>query len=304
MPERDITEKHLEAYDDVFSDMVNVLLFNGQRRVGPEDLRDTRARTLYKTDGKLREQERDVSKLWVSRGVVISLIGIENQTEIDRDMALRVFGYEGADYRGQLSGDKSLYPVITLVLYFGERRWTAPRSLYERIQVPEELRPFVNDLKLNVFEVAFLTDEQVERFTSDFRIVADYFVQMRRDQDYVPSRQVVEHVDAVLKLLSALTRDNRFEEAQNHFRKGESVTMLSVLDKVEARGIALGRNEGIALGRNEGITLGGAKARVEAARRMLAMNFTTEQIAQVTDLSLDEIGALRAETFPGGQPTA
>ena len=304
LPERDITEKHLETYDDVFADMVNVLLFNGQRRVGPGDLRDTRARTLYKTDGKLREQERDVSKLWVSKGVVLSLIGIENQTEIDRDMALRVFGYEGADYRGQLSEDRrGLYPVITLVLYFGERRWTAPRSLYERIEVPEELRPFVNDLKLNVFEVAFLTDEQVERFTSDFKIVADYFVQMRRDRDYVPSRQVVEHVDAVLKLLSALTRDNRFEEAQNHFRKGESVTMLSVLDKVEARGIALGRNEGIVLGRNEGrnegITLGEAKARVEAARRMLAMNFTPEQIAQVTDLSLDEIEALWGENSTG-----
>ena len=304
LPERDITEKHLETYDDVFADMVNGLLFNGQRRVGPGDLRDTRARTLYKTDGKLREQERDVSKLWVSKGVVLSLIGIENQTEIDRDMALRVFGYEGADYRGQLSEDRrGLYPVITLVLYFGERRWTAPRSLYERIEVPEELRPFVNDLKLNVFEVAFLTDEQVERFTSDFKIVADYFVQMRRDRDYVPSRQVVEHVDAVLKLLSALTRDNRFEEAQNHFRKGESVTMLSVLDKVEARGIALGRNEGIVLGRNEGrnegITLGEAKARVEAARRMLAMNFTPEQIAQVTDLSLDEIEALWGENSTG-----
>ena len=39
LPERDIMEKHLEAYDDVFSDMVNVLLFNGQRRVGPKDLR-------------------------------------------------------------------------------------------------------------------------------------------------------------------------------------------------------------------------------------------------------------------------
>lgn len=31
MPERDITEKHLEAYDDVFADIVNVLLFDGQR---------------------------------------------------------------------------------------------------------------------------------------------------------------------------------------------------------------------------------------------------------------------------------
>ena len=48
MPERDITEKHLEAYDDVFADIVNVLLFDGQRRVRPDDLRDTKARTLYK----------------------------------------------------------------------------------------------------------------------------------------------------------------------------------------------------------------------------------------------------------------
>ena len=37
MPERDITEKYLESYNDVFADIVNVLLFNGQRRVLPDD---------------------------------------------------------------------------------------------------------------------------------------------------------------------------------------------------------------------------------------------------------------------------
>ena len=55
MPEKDITERHLESYNDVFADVVNVLLFDGQRRVLPDDLRDTRARTQYKADGKLRE---------------------------------------------------------------------------------------------------------------------------------------------------------------------------------------------------------------------------------------------------------
>ena len=78
MPEKDITERHLESYNDVFADVVNVLLFGGERRVKPEDLKDTRARTFYKADGKLHEQERDVSKLWVSEGAVISLIGFEN----------------------------------------------------------------------------------------------------------------------------------------------------------------------------------------------------------------------------------
>ena len=81
MPEKDITERHLESYNDVFADVVNVLLFDGKRRVKPEDLKDTRARTFYKADGKLHVQERDVSKLWVSEGAVISLIGFENQTE-------------------------------------------------------------------------------------------------------------------------------------------------------------------------------------------------------------------------------
>ena len=73
MAERDMTEKHLEGYNDVFADVVNVLLFKGERRVKPEDLQDARARTLYKADGKLHEQERDVSKLWVTE---LSLIHI------------------------------------------------------------------------------------------------------------------------------------------------------------------------------------------------------------------------------------
>ena len=293
MPDRDITEKYLEAYNDVFADVVNVLLFNGQKELCPDDLQDAKARTLYKADGKLREQERDVSKLWVSEGIVVSLIGFENQTRIDRDMPLRILGYDGADYRGQLSAKGVLYPVVTLVLYFGEEPWTASRSLYERIPVSERLRPFVNDYRINLFEISFLADDLLERFTSDFRIVADYFVQMRRNRDYIPSCRTIEHVDALLKLFSALTRDNRFEEAQNQLGKGESVTMLSILDKVEARGIALGRNEGIALGRNEGIALGRNEGIASTARRMLKLGFTPEQIAQATELSLEKIEALR-----------
>ena len=293
VPERDMTEKHLEGYNDVFADVVNVLLFDGERRVKPEDLKDTRARTFYKADGKLHEQERDVSKLWVSEGAVISLIGFENQTEADWDMALRVLGYEGADYRGQLSAGQGLYPVVTLVLYFGDSPWTAPRTLFERVSVAEGLKPFVNDYRVNVFEVPRLTAEQVGQFKSDFRIVADYFVQMGRDEDYVPPRQTIEHVDAVLKLMSALTRDHRFEETQSEFRKGEAVTMLSVLDKVEARGIQLGEARGIKLGEARGIKLGRNEGIASTAQRMLVRGVPLEQVVDFTGLSPDEVEALR-----------
>ena len=55
-----------------------------------------------------------------------------------------------------------------------------------------------------------------------------------------------------------------------------------------------GRREEAALARGpEGEAKGEAKNRAETARRMLDMNFTSEQIAQATGLSPDEIEALR-----------
>lgn len=50
MGEKDITEKTLEGYNDVFADIVNVLLFEGRRVVQPEDLEDQTPRSLYKAD--------------------------------------------------------------------------------------------------------------------------------------------------------------------------------------------------------------------------------------------------------------
>ena len=40
MAEKDITEKVLEAYNDVFADIVNVLLFNGKEILKAEELVD------------------------------------------------------------------------------------------------------------------------------------------------------------------------------------------------------------------------------------------------------------------------
>lgn len=56
--------------------------------------------------------------------------------------------------------------------------------LYELMtgeKVPEEFRPYVNDYKINLLEIAYLTDEQVKFFKSDFRIVTDYFVQIEKE---------------------------------------------------------------------------------------------------------------------------
>lgn len=225
MAEKDMTEKSLEGYNDVFADIMNVLLFNGKRKIQEQDLEDVLPRSFYKADGKLREQERDVAKLWKNGVVRLALCGFENQTDTDADMPLRVIAYDGASYRSQLIKKKkeTRYPVITLVLYFGyEKHWGSPQKLKERLVVPEELDPFVNDYKINLFEIAYLPEEQIGMFQSDFKIVADYFSQMRKNRNYVPSKETITHVQELLHLLAVLTQDHHFEEVyQEEDREGE-----------------------------------------------------------------------------------
>lgn len=71
-------------------------------------------------------------------------------------------------------------------------------------------------------------------FTSDFKYVADYFVQMRKNKDYIPSKETMKPVDAVLKIMSVLTNDNRFIEAQDDAQGGLK-SMCEVLDRTEKR---------------------------------------------------------------------
>ncbi len=123
MAEKDMTEKTLESYNDVFADIVNVLLFKGKKLINEEDLVTESPHSIYKADGRLHEQERDVAKYWLNGTIRIALMGFENQTESDADMSLRVLSYDGAAYRAQLLTDKNSedsnvrYPVVTYECY-------------------------------------------------------------------------------------------------------------------------------------------------------------------------------------------
>ena len=64
MAEKDLSEKLLEEYDDVFADIVNVLLFNGKREVKEEELAETGTESQYKADDSvMHAQERDVGEV-------------------------------------------------------------------------------------------------------------------------------------------------------------------------------------------------------------------------------------------------
>ena len=263
MQEKDITQKMLERHNDVFSDIVNVLLFCGKRVVEEETLFDAVTDSALKIDGRVRFQDRDVAKYWKDSKINIALLGIENQTTPNKLMPFRVISYDGTEYGKQSRTeniDKKKYPVISLVLYLGfEQKWLYPKNLLGIIDVDEKLRPYVNDYKINLFEIAYLDRETIDSFKSDFWILADYLYQMRVNKNYVADKRSIGHIEELLMLMSAMTGDKRFEEIIDEANAKEVVNMCEVLDIVEARGIEKGiergREEGIEKGREEGADL-------------------------------------------------
>ena len=240
MAEKDITEKNLEALNDVFADIVNVLLFKGEQVINEKDLEADTTKSMFKADGKIHEQERDVSKFWKNGEIRISILGIENQTAQDSDMPLRVISYDGASYKQQLldKKQKKRYPVATLVLYFGtEEKWSKAKHLYDCFEVPEKLKPFVNDYKINVFNIAFLSPKTISMFKSDFKIIAEYFRAKRLNQKYKGSKEKLKHANETLKMFSALTGDDSFEKVYNedNSKKG-GITMCDVVERIRNDG--------------------------------------------------------------------
>ena len=276
MGKKDITEKNLEAWNDVFADIVNVLLFKGKRLMKEKDLEADTKDSIIKANGEIHEQERDVSKFWKNGEIRISILGFENQTVQDNNMPLRVISYDGASYKQELL-DKTLkqkYPVATLVLYFGtDSKWKAPKRLHDCFKIPEELKPFVSDYKINVFNIAWLSDETIDMFKSDFKFVAKYFQTKRLNKQYVPTNDEITHVDSLLKMFIALTGDNYFESVYNDSNlknKKGGVTMCDIVQGF--------------------VNEGEEKGRAELIRKMLEAKLVTpEQIADLLKIPVKEV---------------
>jgi hypothetical protein len=275
--QKDISEKILLDYNDVFSDIINGIVFEGAQTVLPESLENMTVHSQYKADGnKLHEQERDIAKYWKDKRITLAIYGFEDESIPEKQMPVRIMGYDGATYRSQLGAEK-ISPVITLVLYFGtKRRWNTPRNLKEILDIPTGLEKYVNDYHIHVIEVAWLTDEEISRFQSDFRIVANFFKNKRLDENYIPDDPtVIKHVDEMLKLLSVMTGDNKYEMQIKDADNG-GVTMCTVAQNLENIGIKKGEQIGI----KKGEQIGENKL-ASLINKMIADN-KSDDIAKVT----------------------
>ena len=121
MGEADITEKSLESYDDVFSDIINVLLFDGRQLVREDELSDAAPLSAYKDlDGRMHEQDRDVAKYWRNGSIRICLYGLENgiaMCEVLDKVERR--GFELGQREGFASGQNTILALANRLIASG-----------------------------------------------------------------------------------------------------------------------------------------------------------------------------------------
>ena len=284
MQSKDTSEKLLTNVNEVFADIFNALCCDGKKVIDETKLSNAQTTNAYIYKKETRNIDSDVSKLYNEANLTIAMLNIENQSHPDKDMPLRIFGYEGAKYNSQIiSRKKERYPIITLVLNFDtEKRWNTPLKLKECLnnKLPKELDSYINDFKINVIDVAFMSKEKIDKLNSDFKVIADYFYQLKNIGDYkYPSKTELKYPTYTMYTMAAITNDMRFNTAYNEFEeenKGEVITMESYLDRIIAKGKAVGMIEGETKGKFDTLT--------DNIKALISKNFTFDQSCDLLDV--------------------
>jgi len=318
----DTVTKEFISDNEVFADVVNFLIFDGEQVVTPDSLVEmdsTSVAVPYGTDhsGTPVQKERDVIKNVTCKmysDMVFAIVGIENQTNINYAMPVRNMLYDALTYTGQIKKanksyrkekvklsseeflshfkkDDKLIPVITLVINFSPDKWDAPVSLYDMIDFKSDiLKKFVQDYRINVIEPASLTKEQLKKFTTGFREVMEcikYSEDMYAMQQALAENDRFKNLDRktsnVMRYCSKLKIDFEIDE--------EEFDMCKAFEDYKD----LGKSEG----REEGIEEGELKKGISTAISMIRDNLSDDKITLYTDLPLSSVQIIRQQLDNG-----
>ncbi len=240
MAEKDITEKILMSYADVFADCINTLVYHGERRLNPEDTQPAPTESFYKSR-PTHNQFCDASRYLTENGTIVLQYIIENETRLEERQILRTISYQGGSYRQQLESGIPVYGVIAIVIAWTGKTSRIPRSLHALLlrngASPERIEQ-IDDNKLTVYHTNSLPLEIRSRFTSDLGFVADYLnegsFERRKGQEII-------HLEALCDMMEAVTGDARFTEQVRELmekKKGKKIMMCEYINQMEAKGEA------------------------------------------------------------------
>ena len=238
----DIATKQYMSHRDVIADVFNFYIYDGRQVIKPEKLQkiDTAEVALpYGNDAEIAVQKlRDNIMLWtmaMDDKAAYAVLGIENQDKIHYAMAVKNMLYDALQYAKQveeakrsyrnglnkkriklnseefLSGLKKadrLMPVISLVVYFGDKDWDGAKSIHEMLSVDDdELLSYVPNYKINLIEPAKISDEDYDKFKTDVGSVLQ-FIKHQSDEDgsWIKGKTRFKHVEKeAVELINLIT---------------------------------------------------------------------------------------------------
>ena len=310
MPKSDEALRDFFADNAVFADLFNTCVFGGRELLRKADLegKDTMLSASVEEKGnakKVRKYRDVVRKATVNAKYVI--LGVENQSKVHYAMPLRIMLYDALgyveeckeiggkqdirqwtadEYLSKISKDTKLMPIFTLVLYTGEREWDGPKSLYDMLELDEELTPFVSDYHINVIDVGH--DEEQNFQTAELRELFHALKSVYSGNGKSDREQISGKILSLVGILAGSYELYRIEE-------GEKVEMCKVLDEIKESGIQEGLKEGKIEGKAEG-KAEGLGALVRSLRIFLpefeALYQAIIQNVEYADVSREQVKAL------------
>ena len=290
MGTKDSKAKEYLSDNTRFSEICNYVLFDGEKVIKPEDLKEcdtTEVLSVFGIDKKQIVKQQIVKQKWrdLLKSVSVKhtgqmyviLIGAEAQTDIHYAMPVKTMIYDALNYGEQvneakkrhrknkdykssdefLSGftlDDKLTPVITITLYLGTTQWDGPRSLVEMMpQMDERIFPFINDYRINLLNPLEITD--FSKFETGLRPLFELLKNASDEEklnDLITKDETFTRVDVetVAAINLFVGTDIKYDE------KEEVVNMCKAWDDHKKRGIQEGIQQGMQQGIQQGIQQG------------------------------------------------
>ena len=211
--------------NEVFADAFNFLLYNGEKIIDHSELKELDAKTIAYifNESKGKKADRAIQKFRdIFKQAIIKqdnkatyvLLGIENQSDIHYAMPIRNMVYDALSYSEQVSAiehhnrdnkltgkqflsgflkSDKLLPVITLVVYFGPKKWDGPLTLHEMLDTKDDVvLKYTQNYRINLIEPSALDEEELKMFTSDLGRVLQiikYSEDSARFKEYVLEKE-------------------------------------------------------------------------------------------------------------------
>ena len=206
MGAKDLAEKNLLQYKDVFSDIVNVNLFGGRCYVSAEELSREPGELITKavSDDKLRQLQMDVPMKCKKNNRSFFLC-LENQSDKNNVMPVRDMGYQHAKYMEQIKAAKES----------NQKTSNYPNPMTKELNDSQKLSPVIT-LVLNYSQKEWETT--IRQYQSDFKYIVRYLScgndRRKLDEYFQTTEFQLDHPEAFLDWLSAVTNDRRYRKAK------------------------------------------------------------------------------------------